>query len=152
MTKTATVYLLDPQAATIQAVEIRALTGYTEAYKLIGCQLVSVVPFDGHHTLIVDEDGLQDGLSGFTIFDGYPQPIAGKIVLAGDRAEGMFSQPQISIEEAAKRFQCCKPVLDPVFAEQDENTPKGVILSGALMGFQTRIERTTPAVVAGGVQ
>jgi hypothetical protein len=151
MTTTATVYLLDPEAGTIQAAEVAAPSAFSQTYGLIGCQLVEVVPFDTNHVLIVDEEGLRDGLTAFTIFEGYPQPLAGKIVLASLDGSHVLP-PQISIEEAANRFRCCKPVLDPVFAQQDEHTPKGVILAGVLIGFQTRIERRTPTVVKGGIQ
>lgn len=148
MTKTATVYLLDPDAGTIQTVEIAAQSAFSQTYKLIGCQLVEVVPFDSHHVLITDEEGLRDGLAAFTAFDGYPQPLAGKLVLASLDGSHLLP-PQITIEDAAKHFKICKPVLDPVFAENDEHTPKRVILAGALLGFQTRITRTMPTVMAG---
>ncbi|MBC2774976.1 protein psiB [Rhizobium sp. AQ_MP] len=151
MTRKTTVYVVDPHTETIQAVDVEAPSAFSQTYTLINCQLVEVVPFDSNHVLIVDEEGLRDGLTAFTIFDGYPQPLAGKIVLTSlDGAHVL--PPQISIEEAANRFKCCKPVLDPVFAQQDEHTPKGVILAGVLIGFQTRIERRTPTVIKGGVQ
>ncbi|MQB13173.1 DUF3846 domain-containing protein [Agrobacterium sp. ICMP 6402] len=149
MTKAATVYLLDPEAGTIQTVEIDARSAFAQTYTLIGCELVQVVPFDSHHVLVIDEDGLQDGLTSFTIADGYPQPLAGKIVLVGAHNGERFTPLQITIEDAAKRFTVCKPVLDPVFASIDETTMKGVILAGFLTGLQTRITRTMPTVMAG---
>jgi hypothetical protein len=152
MTKTATVYLLDPDAGTIQTVEIAAQSAFSQTYKLIDCRLVEVVPFDSHHVLIVDEEGLRDGLTAFTICDNYRQPLAGKIVLAGAQEDEHFLPPQITIEDAAKFFKICKPVLDPVFAHNDEQTPKGVILGGVLRGFQSRITRTMPTVMAGVVK
>ncbi len=109
------------------------------------------MPFDTNHVLIGDEEGLRDGLTAFTVFDGYPQPLAGKIVLAGLDGSHVLP-PQISIEEAAARLNVCKPVLDPVFAKADEHSPNGVILGGALIGFQTCITRTHPTVMAGVVQ
>nr|CAD6438861.1 protein psiB [Rhizobium sp. Q54] len=151
MTTTATVYLLDPEAGTIQAAEVAAPSAFSQTYGLIGCQLVEVVPLDTNHVLIVDEEGLRDGLTAFTVFDGYPQPLAGKIVLASLDGSHVLS-PQISIEEAAARLNVCKPVLDPVFAKADEHSPNGVILGGALIGFQTRITRTHPTVMAGVVR
>lgn len=146
MTNTATVYLLDPKAATIEAVEIEARSAFSQTYKLIGCDLVDLIPFDTFHSLVTDEEGLRDGLTEFTIFNRYPQPLAGKIVLMG----ADFAPPQISLEDAAMAFQCCKPVLDPVFADMDDHTVTGVILAGALSGFQTRIERHTPTVIKRG--
>ncbi|WP_137136978.1 DUF3846 domain-containing protein [Rhizobium sp. FKY42] len=151
MTRTSTLYLLDPHTETIQEVEVAASSAFSQSYRLIGCNLVEVVPFDSKHALIIDEEGLRDGLTAFTIFDGYPQPLAGKIVIGA--LDGAHLQtPQISIEDAAKRFEVCKPVLDPVYAQHDEHTPKGVILMGVLIGFQTRIERHAPTIIKGGVQ
>ncbi|CUX72170.1 MULTISPECIES: DUF3846 domain-containing protein [Agrobacterium] len=146
MTKTATVYLLDPKAATIEAVEIEARSAFAQTYTLIGCELVQVIPFDTFHSLVTDEEGLRDGLTEFSIFKRYPQPLAGKIVLMG----ADFAAPQISLEDAAMAFQCCKPVLDPVFADMDDNAAAGLILAGALVGMQTRIERHTPTVIKRG--
>lgn len=117
MTTTATVYLLDPEAGTIQAAEVAAPSAFSHTYGLIGCQLVEVVPFDTNHVLIVDEEGLRDGLTAFTVFDGYPQPLAGKIVLASLDGSHVLP-PQISIEEAAARLNVCKPVLVS-FSEDD---------------------------------
>ncbi len=94
---------------------------------------------------------MRDGLTAFTVFDGYPQPLAGKIVLAGLDGSHVLP-PQISIEEATTRLSVCKPVLDPVFAKADEHSSHGVILGGALIGFQTRITRTHPTVMAGVVR
>lgn len=151
MTKTATVYLLDQEAGTIQTAEIAAPSAFSQTYKLIGCQFVEIVPFDSHHVLIVDEEGLRDGLTAFTAFDGYPQPLAGKLVVASLDGSHLLP-PQISIEDAAKRFHVCKPALDPVFAKADEHSAKGVIVGGAVIGFQTRITRTMPTVMAGVIQ
>lgn len=94
---------------------------------------------------------MRDGLTAFNVFDGYPQPLAGKIVLASLDGSHVLP-PQISIKEAAARLNVCKPVLDPVFAKADVNSPNGVILGGALIGFQTRITRTHPTVMAGVVR
>ena len=152
MTKTATVYVLDPDAETIQSVEIDARSAFARTYTLIGCELVRVVPFDSHHVLIIDEDGLQGGLTSFTIADGYPQPLVGKTVLVGAENGEHFKPPQITIEDAAKRFTVCRPVLDPVFASSGEPIMEGVILTGFLTGLQTRITRAVPTVMAGVVR
>ncbi len=85
-----TVYLVDPEAGTIKPQRSQHLAHSLRPNGLIGCQLVEVVPFDTNHVLIVDEEGLRDGLAAFTVFDGYPQPLAGKIVLA---MPGRFASP-----------------------------------------------------------
>ncbi|MCJ8521823.1 hypothetical protein ABID21_004988 [Pseudorhizobium tarimense] len=137
---------MDPEAGTIQAAEVAAPIAFSQTYRLIGCQLVEFVPFDTNHVLIVDEEGLCEGLSAFTVFDGYPQPLAGKIVLASlDRSH--LLPPQISIEEVAMRMNVCKPVLDPVFAKADEHPFEGLVLGRELIGFQSRITRAQPKFV-----
>lgn len=45
------------------------------------------------HTLFVDEEGLQDGLTAFKILEGFPQPIAGKIVLVGGGGSTPYTSP-----------------------------------------------------------
>jgi hypothetical protein len=107
------------------------------------------VRFDERHSLFVDEEGLRDGLTAFTIFEGYPQPLAGKIVLVGGDGREPYTSPMISLEDAAAHFKCCRPVLDPVFATNYEMTAGGLIISGALMGLQVRIDRRAPSFVEG---
>lgn len=152
MTKTVPVYLLDPEAGTIQTVEIEAKSAFSQTYKLIGCELVQVVPFDSHHVLIVDEEGLREGLTAFTICDNWHEPLAGKVVLVGAMEGEHFLPPQITIEDAAKFFKICKPVVDPVFAHMDGEPEEGVIPGITLKGFQSRITRTMPTVMAGVVK
>jgi len=149
MNKTATVYVIDPAAATIEAVEIEARSAFSQTYKLINCRLVEIVPFDNHHKLIVDEEGLRDGISAYTTLDGYPQALAGKLVLVGEDQGDFFASPKISIEDAAKRFRCVRPVLDPVFATVNEDRADVFVIGTMLNGFETRLKSTMPTVVQG---
>lgn len=151
MTKTATVYVIDPAAATIQAVDIEARSAFSQTYKLIDCRLVEIVPFDSHHKLIVDEEGLRDGLVAYSMLDGYPQALAGKLVLVGEDDGDFFEAPKICIEEAAKRFRCVRPVLDPVFATVNQDRADVFVIGTVLNGFETRLESTVPTVVEGDV-
>jgi hypothetical protein len=149
MTKTATIYVIDPAAATIEAVEIEARSAFSQTYTLIDCRLVEVVPFDTHHKLIVDEEGLRDGLAAYSMLDGYPQALAGKLVLVGEDDGDFVAAPKISIEEAAKRFCCVRPVLDPVFATVKEDRSDVFVIGTILAGFETRLESTMPTVIGG---
>lgn len=144
-----TAYLLDPETTIFKPVELPVSTGIRPIYELIGCRLLEVVRFDERHTLFVDEEGLHEGLTAFTIFEGFPQPIAGKIVLVGGDGREPYTSPLISLEDAAKHFKCCRPVLDPVFAKADELSSGGIIIAGALAGLQCRIERRAPTLVEG---
>lgn len=149
MGKSAIIYLLDPDTTIFRPMTVPTDTGFKPIYQQIGCRLVDLVRFDDRHYLFVDEDGLSEGMTSFTIFDGYPQPLAGKIVLAGMDGPMGFSTPQISLHDAGKRFECCRPVLDPVFSSTDYHTPDGYIGFRGLKGFQARIERRAPTVVEG---
>ncbi|MEY9534693.1 DUF3846 domain-containing protein [Sinorhizobium fredii] len=149
MLRANTAYVLDPETTIFKPVGLPVSTGIRPVYDLIGCRLLEVVRFDERHTLLVDEEGLQEGLTAFTIFEGFPQPIAGKIVLVGGDGSSPYTSPLVSLEDAAKHFKCCRPVLDPVFAKTDEIYPGGIIIAGALAGLQSRIERRAPTLVEG---
>nr|WP_244425658.1 DUF3846 domain-containing protein [Sinorhizobium fredii] len=94
--------MLDPETTIFKPVELQVDLGIRPLYAIIGCRLLEVVRFDERHTLFVDEEGLQDGLTAFTIFEGFPQPIAGKIVLVGGDGSTPYTSPLISLEDAAK--------------------------------------------------
>lgn len=144
-----TCYLLDPETTLFCAVTLPRGISFKPIYELIGCRLIELVRFDERHSLFVDEEGLHDGLTAFTIFEGYPQPLAGKIALVGGDGGEPYTSPLISLEDAAAHFKCCRPVLDPVFATSDEKTPGGIIIAGPLMGLQARIERRAPTLAEG---
>ncbi|WP_234840036.1 DUF3846 domain-containing protein [Sinorhizobium meliloti] len=88
MVRANTAYVLDPETTIFKPVALQVDLGIRPLYEIIGCRLLEVVRFDERHTLFVDEEGLQDGLTAFTIFKGFPQPIAGKIVLSPSTNEG----------------------------------------------------------------
>ncbi|WP_287261534.1 hypothetical protein [Mesorhizobium sp.] len=92
---------------------------------------------------------MRDGLTAFAIFEGYPQPLAGKLVLVSGDGRESYTSPLISLEDASPHFKCCRPVLDAVFATNDEMTAGGLIISGALIGLQVRIDRRAPTFVEG---
>ncbi len=144
-----TAYLLDPETALFRPVSVENDAGYGPFYKLITCRLVELVRFDERHSLLVDEDGLRDGLTAYTLFDRYPQPLAGRIVLIGGDGSERHTSPLIGIEDAAKHFTICRPVLDPVFAEADEMIGAGIIMAGVLKGMKMRIERRSPVIAKG---
>lgn len=142
-------YLLDPETTILRAVTPETASGFRPFYDLIGAQSINVLRFDDRHSLYVDEDGLKPGITSFTIVGGYPQPIAGRIALiAGDGADP-YTSPLITLEDAARRFTCCRPVLDPVFANADDTTRGSFVPAGTLLGLQLRIERRQPTIVEG---
>ncbi|WP_240533552.1 DUF3846 domain-containing protein [Sinorhizobium fredii] len=142
-------YLLDPETTLFRTVEVADGTGLAPIFSLLGCRLVQMIRFDDSHALFLDDEGLRDGITAFTVFASYPQPLGGRIVLIrGDGSEPHFS-PSIKIEDAAVHFKCCRPVLDPVFVTADDATPKGLILPGALSDLKVRIEQRPPMLMDG---
>ncbi|AYG64029.1 MULTISPECIES: protein psiB [Rhizobium] len=139
-------YVLESETALFRAVKLHRGGGDSIApiYDLIGGRVIEMIRFDEKHWLFFDEDALRDGLTAFTIFDGCPKPLAGNIVLIGGDGGQLYRSPLITIADAAARFQCCRPVLDPVFVTTDDMTSKGLILAGALASLQVRIDRRPP--------
>lgn len=146
--KIASLYVLDPETTLFRHMLMSTEHGFTPLYEAMGCSLVEALRFDDRHLLFADEDGMRDGLTSFTIFDGYPQPLAGKLVLACLDDEP-FATPLISIEDAAARFKCARPLLDPVYASEDGKPGSAIVFSTVLQGFQTRIERRAPTITEG---
>lgn len=65
-------------------------------------------------------------MTAFKILEGFPQPIAGKIVLVGGGGSTPYTSPLISLEDAAKHLKCCRPVLGPVFIKVSPNIAQEV--------------------------
>lgn len=143
------VYLLDPETALFRVVELFDAISFKPISDLLGCKLTQMVRFDESHWLFVDEEGLREGLTAFTICDRYPQPLGGKIVLAGTDGSESYHSPSIDIGAAAAHFRCCRPVIDPVFVTDDDVQSKGLIPAGSLADLKVRIERRSPMPVHG---
>jgi len=143
------VYLLDPETALFRAVELVGAISVKPISDLLGCKLTQMVRFDESHWLFVDAEGLREGLTAFTMFGRYPQPLGGRIVLAGTDGSESYHSPSIDIGDAAAHFQCCRPVIDPVFVTDDNVPSKGLIPAGALEDLKVRIERRRPMPVHG---
>ncbi|AJD43748.1 hypothetical protein RGR602_PB00211 (plasmid) [Rhizobium gallicum bv. gallicum R602sp] len=141
-------YVLDSETTLFRAVELQIGISFSPIYDLVGSPLIEMIRFDDMHSLFLDEEALRDGLTAFTRFDGCLKPLAGKIVLVGGDGREPYHSPLISIADAAARFQCCRPVLDPVFVEPDDVMSKGLIFPGALKGLQFRIDSCPPMLVA----
>ncbi|MDQ0561081.1 MULTISPECIES: DUF3846 domain-containing protein [Rhizobium] len=144
------VYLLDSDTATFRAAELCDRNSIAAISDLIGSDLIQMIRFDDMHSLFVDEEGLRAGLTSFTIFDGYPTPLAGKIALLGGDGSQPYCSPTITMTEAARRFQCCRPVFDPVFVPADQMGQKGLVVAGAVETLHARIDRRTPLLVRDG--
>jgi hypothetical protein len=93
--------LIDPFEKTITPVYYDG--DFHSIYNLIDCSTFDVVRC-GKYDLFVDDEGLfKEGQKFFAVFD-YPQPLAGKALVAGCDEEGNTIEPSITIEELEARL------------------------------------------------
>lgn len=137
MAGTSTVYLLDPQNALFEAIEIEVGDHDAITWEL-ECESADSLPFDENHTLYFDDAGLRAGISHYTILDGYPDPLGGKLLLAANDAEE-GAAPYMDLAEALNRFHCFKPVMDPVIETSSDFRDDVVSFISGVTQFNTRI-------------
>jgi len=106
------VYLLDPHEALFQEIEVEFLDE-TIIRSHLECEAVDCFRFDDYHLLYFDDNGLRAGMHYYTMVAGYPDPLGGKLLLALNE-EGPFPVPDLELSTALRRFDCFRPVLDPV--------------------------------------
>mgnify|MGYP001430075340 CR=1 FL=1 len=132
------VYVLDPVLAQFRAQLVPELSP-DAIREIIECTAVDSIPFDSEHTLYFDDEGLRNGLSHYTMLDGFPDPLIGKLLLAASSARN--KAPLIPIGEAAARFHSYRPVIDPVIRSDRISRNDVTSFISAVEGFTARIER-----------
>ena len=137
-------YLLDPAARTLAEVEIETGHPTKSIAARIGCARIDAMALDQTNTVYLDDDGLTDGLTCITKLDGFPNPLAGKLVIAGTGPEGEAEAPTLSAEQIAKICTIHFPVFDPVF----ETINQPPIFGSRITGFDLRFEKVKPTVIA----
>jgi hypothetical protein len=133
-----TVYLLDPESALFQAITI-TVGDESAIINELGCEAVDFFRFDEQHTLFFDDEGLRAGISYYTIVDGFPDPLGGKLLLAADEDED-GAAPHLELREAVVRFHCFRAVMDPIIVSSQSLRDDLVSFVSAVKGFATRIE------------
>lgn len=102
MARPCTAILIDPFTRTVTQVEWNG--HYKQIAELIDCQLYDVARINRNGDgIFVDDEGLLKGEQNFFVFDGYPNPLAGKGLLLGTDAEGNSITPHITLDEARRR-------------------------------------------------
>lgn len=137
-------YLLDPAARTLAEVEISTGDATKSIAARIGCARIDAIAIDRTNTVYLDDDGLTDGLTCITKLEGFPNPLAGKLVIAGTGPEGEPEAPTLSADEIAKICTIHFPVFDPVF----ETINEPPIFGSRIAGFDFRFEKAKPTVIA----
>jgi len=137
-------YLLDIFSATLKPVTVDSANTLRDIYRHIGCSLVDIVAIGDRHVLYCDDEGLTEGLSGFTVLEGHPSPLAGNLLITGTNADGETTSVTGSIETIAALLTVVRPVLDPVFETIDGPNVFGT----RVRSFRARLERQRPTIVA----
>lgn len=97
-------YLIDPIA--LDVTEVTLPGDYRDIYKLLGCEIFTVVTINEHGDgIYVDDEGLYVPNQVFFLHTDYPyQPLAGKgLVLGMDNETGESQDPHVSLEETIKK-------------------------------------------------
>jgi hypothetical protein len=137
-------YLLDIFSATLKPVTVDSANTLRDIYRHIGCSLVDIVAIGDRHVLYCDDEGLTEGLSGFTVLEGHPSPLAGNLLITGTNADGETTSVTGSIETIAALLTVVRPVLDPVFETIDGPN----VFGSRVRSFRARLERQRPTIVA----
>lgn len=150
MTKTLTGYLVDPDTATISAIDLeRDENGslLTALYQLIGCQLVEKYELGDNHDLWIDEEGwltFPRAVIG-TEAHGTNLLLAGRGVILGVNDEGDCITPTRSIEDCAASLVAHQAVISVGF-ETKTHVNEGVTVVQSIAAHRTHLE-TMPFVV-----
>lgn len=132
------VYLLDPAncVVTTESVVFREFGSGLKS--LLGASGAARTRYDDHHSLFFDDRGLCDGITAYTLFDGFPEPLCGRLVIAPN-ALSSVAAPLIAVDQVLRRCRCHRVVMDPVI-----ETIK--VVEGEVQHFISRVTGFTPRV------
>lgn len=134
------VYLLDPAngVMTLETVPIRDAGSVLGL--LIGTSGVGKARYDDHHTIYFDDGGLHNGVTAYTLFDGYPEPLCGKVVVAPNSL-ATSSGPSVGMEMVLGQCRCYRAVLDPVIETVERVDGEVHHFISRVTEFKPRVER-----------
>lgn len=91
-------YLIDPDARSINEVDVDKSLGLEAYYRLLDCDMIEAAAFNEHGDVAyVDEEGLLKTQTKFFQIAGYPQPLAGKGLVVGTDQEGETVEPKTTL-------------------------------------------------------
>lgn len=137
MRLTRKIYLLDPVEKTLFALDTYGCKTVADIKEMIDCESVDAIFFDSDHVLYFDDDGLKRGVDHYTMVDGHPDPLVGKLLIMHRELECsvLFTSPEIFLA----KLRCYKPVLDPVIETVETVDGNVTKFLSAVTGFDTRI-------------
>lgn len=134
------VYLLDPYLECLFVLDVEDLITAAEIKNLIGSDSVDVIGFDSDHLIYFDDEGLRSGINHYTMLQGHPDPLVGKLLIS--HRDLTRSVVFISPLEFLDQLTCYKPVIDPVIESIETKEGRLTTYISAVTGFQTRIQAT----------
>src|SRR5690606_15353171 len=118
-------YVLDPQMAVFRQAKLSEGEGFKAIKNEIGSDAIDTLHLDSDHSLFFDDEGLRGSITHYTMLEGHPDPLAGRLLLLADDPDE--KQPGLSMEKALARFRCYRAVLDPVFETTNAPTKEGMV-------------------------
>jgi hypothetical protein len=98
--------LIDPKAETVT--EVKHNGDYKQIYKLIDCELFTVLQIDDVNSIYIDDEGLLNDPKYFFNWRGYGQPLANKGLVLGCDEEGDTIGTTLSVEEVRAKVTFSK--------------------------------------------
>ncbi|SHN17091.1 DUF3846 domain-containing protein [Roseibium suaedae] len=141
-----TAFFYDSFSGAIADISLNRETYLEEIKQRIRCSLFDIVRIDDHHDIFLDDNGLTDGLHTIVYLKGFPNPLAGNLVIVGRDENGEIAEPRMNVEEIAAMLTVNRPVMDPEMITLEDPDLIGFSLSG----FTIRIEKCAPVIVVDG--
>lgn len=130
------VYILDPYLAIFRSAAICGRDIVSEIRQLVGAAGIDSFALDHDHSLYFDDAGLKDGITHYSMVDGHPDPLVGRLIIA---SSGDTVTPTLSAQTALSRIHCYHPVMDPVIEKSRSETGQITVFLSAVTGFKLRI-------------
>jgi len=137
-------YVLDPYLAVFRQSELSNRTERAAIEAEIGCEAADSIRYDADHTLFFDDGGLRDGITHYTMLEGYPDPLVGKLVLL--HSDFSEQKPTLSMQRALARFQCYRAVMDPIIKTSSTVKDDLTNFITGVSEFKLRIEQVVIAI------
>ena len=74
-------YVLDPQMAVFRQAKLSEGEGFKAIKNEIGSDAIDTLHLDSDHSLFFDDEGLRGSITHYTMLEGHPDPLAGRLLL-----------------------------------------------------------------------
>ena len=94
--------LINAETQEVSEIEINI---WSEIAPAIGCDLFDVIYIDDKNVIYTDDEGLLKRPENFIAFEGYPQPLAGSLLVLGTTPDGDSCDTSLTIEEVRDKIR-----------------------------------------------